>query len=242
MLKGLLLFLAGLLLGANVVYFLMTRQAAPERAHAAATPAADAPATAAPPAPASVRPASLPAETAGPRSAAPPASAPKTPSGSTPARNPAGATAPPRAPPPGALRVPVVGVRADQLSDTYHQTRGGSRIHEALDIMAPRGSPVVAAADGRVEKLFTSKAGGLTVYQFDPTRTRAYYYAHLDRYAPGLHEGQQLRRGDPVGTVGSTGNASEDAPHLHFAIFLLGPEKRWWEGTPVNPLPLLRAE
>ena len=239
MLKGLLLFLAGLLLGANVVYFLMTPQATPERAHAAATPAADAQAAAA--APESVRPASLPAETES-RSAAPPAHAPNTPPGSTSARNAAGATAPPPGPPAGALLVPVVGVRADQLSDTYHQTRGGSRIHEALDIMAPRGTPVVAAADGQVEKLFTSKAGGLTVYQFDPTRTRAYYYAHLDRYAPDLHEGRQLRRGDPIGSVGSTGNASEDAPHLHFAIFLLGPEKRWWEGTPVNPYPLLRTE
>ncbi|HEX2082357.1 MAG TPA: M23 family metallopeptidase, partial [Xanthomonadaceae bacterium] len=82
----------------------------------------------------------------------------------------------------------------------------------------------------------------LTVYQFDPSGTYAYYYAHLDAYAPGLREGQSLRRGDPIGTVGSTGNASADAPHLHFAIFLLGPEKRWWEGTPVNPYPLLRRE
>ena len=96
-----------------------------------------------------------------------------------------------------------------------------------------------AAADGTVEKLFTSDAGGLTIYQFEPSGRYAYYYAHLDRYAAGLDEGDTLRRGQVIGYVGSTGNASEDAPHLHFAIFLLGPEKRWWEGTAINPYPLL---
>jgi len=137
------------------------------------------------------------------------------------------------------LLLPVAGVRFDQLTDTYSQTRGGTRIHEALDIMAPRGTPVLAAVDGTVEKLFTSVPGGLTIYEFDPARTHAYYYAHLDRYAPGLVEGKALHRGDVIGYVGSTGNASPEAPHLHFAIFALGPEKRWWQGTPVNPYPLL---
>lgn len=112
-------------------------------------------------------------------------------------------------------------------------------MHDAIDIMAPRGTPVRAVADGTVEKLFTSEAGGLTLYQFEPTGRYAYYYAHLDRYAPGLAEGDTLRQGQLVGYVGSTGNASDDAPHLHFAIFLLGPEKRWWEGTAINPYPLL---
>ena len=115
----------------------------------------------------------------------------------------------------------------------------GGRPHEAIDILAPRGTPVLAAANGRVVKLFTSQQGGLTVYQFDPTVTWAYYYAHLDRYAPGLAEGMTLSRGDRVGDVGSTGNASPEAPHLHFAIFRLGPEKQWWKGQPVNPYPLL---
>jgi murein DD-endopeptidase MepM/ murein hydrolase activator NlpD len=137
--------------------------------------------------------------------------------------------------------MPVRGIRPEQIEDTYNQTRGGTRIHEALDIMAPRGTPVVAAVDGKVEKLFASDAGGLTVYQFDPSSTYAYYYAHLDSYAPSLREGMQLRRGDVIGTVGSTGNANPEAPHLHFAIFLLGPEKQWWKGTPVNPYPLLRG-
>ena len=97
----------------------------------------------------------------------------------------------------------------------------------------------MAVDDGKVVKLFTSKPGGLTVYQFDPGREVAYYYAHLDRYATGLAEGMDLKRGDLIGYVGSTGNANPATPHLHFAIFVLGPEKRWWQGTAVNPYPLL---
>ena len=140
---------------------------------------------------------------------------------------------------PTALLLPVQGVQASELIDTFNQTRGGTRIHEALDIMAPRGREVVAVADGKVVKLFNSKQGGLTVYQFDSTERYAYYYAHLDRYAAGLTEGKPIKRGELIGYVGSTGNASPDAPHLHFAIFELGPEKRWWEGRPINPYPLL---
>ncbi|MEP6768925.1 MAG: M23 family metallopeptidase [Acidobacteriota bacterium] len=140
----------------------------------------------------------------------------------------------------GRLLLPVHGARLAALKDNFSEMRGsGSRPHEAIDILAPRGTPVLAAATGTVVKLFTSQQGGLTVYQFDPTGTWAYYYAHLDRYAPGLAEGMTLSRGDRVGDVGSTGNASADAPHLHFAIFRLGPEKHWWKGEPVNPFPLL---
>jgi murein DD-endopeptidase MepM/ murein hydrolase activator NlpD len=137
------------------------------------------------------------------------------------------------------LVVPVEGVTKAQLLDTFNQPRGTERRHEALDILAPAGTPVLAAVDGRIEKLFTSAAGGLTIYQFDPQRERAYYYAHLQSYAPTLREGVEVRRGEIIGFVGSTGNADPAAPHLHFAIFALGPEKRWWEGTPVNPYPLL---
>ena len=137
------------------------------------------------------------------------------------------------------LLIPVSGVLARQLSDTFTQSRGAGRLHDALDIMAPRGTPVVAVADGRVAKLFNSKPGGLTVYQFDAEERLAYYYAHLDSYAPTLAEGQQLRRGDVIGYVGSTGNASPDGPHLHFAIFILGPDKKWWQGIAINPYPLL---
>jgi murein DD-endopeptidase MepM/ murein hydrolase activator NlpD len=141
--------------------------------------------------------------------------------------------------PPGKLLVPVEGIKASELTDTFEQPRGTQRRHEALDIMAPKGRRVLAAADGKVVKLFTSKPGGLTVYQFDPTGTYAYYYAHLDRYAEGLKEGAVLKRGDLVGYVGSTGNADPGAPHLHFALFALTPEKQWWKGTPVNPFPFM---
>ena len=136
------------------------------------------------------------------------------------------------------LLIPVVGVTRADLRDTFDERRGTSR-HEAIDIAAPRGTSVVAVGDGRVVKLFRSKPGGLTVYQFDPDETFCYYYAHLDRYADGLAEGTILKAGDPVGDVGSTGNAAPSAPHLHFAIFRLGPDRRWWEGTPINPYPFL---
>ena len=108
--------------------------------------------------------------------------------------------------------------------------------------MAPAGTPVLAVADGHVEKLFESDRGGLTLYQFEPTGRLAYYYAHLERYAPGIEEGGTLRRGQVIGHVGSSGNADPAAPHLHFAVFLLGPEKRWWEGEPIDPWPLFAAE
>lgn len=140
----------------------------------------------------------------------------------------------------GRLLLPVKGARIANLKDNFSEVRGsGNRSHEAIDILAPRGTPVLAAGNGTIVKLFTSQQGGLTVYQFDPSGTWAYYYAHLDRYAPGLSEGMTLSRGDRVGDVGSTGNASAEAPHLHFAIFRLGPEKQWWKGEPVNPYPLL---
>ncbi len=139
----------------------------------------------------------------------------------------------------GALLVPVLGVKALQLSDTFNETRGGKRIHEALDILAPRGTPVIAADDGRIVKLFTSIPGGLTIYQFDPSEKLAYYYAHLDGYAAGVTEGKQVKRGEVIGYVGTSGNANPATPHLHFAIFELGPEKRWWKGTAINPYPLL---
>jgi peptidoglycan LD-endopeptidase LytH len=136
------------------------------------------------------------------------------------------------------LAVPVAGVGPSDLVDNYEQSRGGRR-HEAIDIMAPRGTPVHAVDDGRIAKLFTSVPGGLTIYHFDPQETVAYYYAHLDRYAEGVHEGMQLKQGDLIGYVGSTGNASPSGPHLHFAVFRLGPERQWWRGEPVNPYPML---
>jgi murein DD-endopeptidase MepM/ murein hydrolase activator NlpD len=152
----------------------------------------------------------------------------------------AAGTAPSPAVPDGKLLVPVDAMPFSRLTDTFDQPRGTERHHEALDIMAPKGTKVVATADGRVAKLFTSKPGGLTVYQFDPTEKYAYYYAHLDRYADGLQEGAQIKRGDLIGYVGTTGNADPNAPHLHFAVFELTPEKQWWKGTPVDPYPLMK--
>jgi murein DD-endopeptidase MepM/ murein hydrolase activator NlpD len=137
------------------------------------------------------------------------------------------------------LLVPVEGIKAAQLSDNFDQPRGTERHHEALDIMAPTGTKVIAVADGKVVKLFNSKPGGLTVYQFDPTEKYAYYYAHLDRYADGLKEGAPIKRGELIGYVGSTGNANPAAPHLHFAVVALTPEKQWWKGTPINPFPMM---
>jgi murein DD-endopeptidase MepM/ murein hydrolase activator NlpD len=136
------------------------------------------------------------------------------------------------------LLIPVQGVAATTLTDDFNQARGGHR-HEAIDILAPHGTPVLAAAEGNVVKLFTSEQGGLTVYQFDDSRTYCFYYAHLDRYAAGLKEGTLLRKGDVLGYVGTTGDAPPDTPHLHFAISKLGPEKHWWEGTALDPYPFL---
>ncbi len=141
--------------------------------------------------------------------------------------------------PESTLLIPVSGVISSQLTDTFKDARGAGRVHDAIDIMAPKGTPVFAVADGSIVKLFNSKQGGLTLYQFDTAKLHAYYYAHLDSYATGIIEGKSVHRGDLIGTVGSTGNASPEAPHLHFAIFVLGPEKKWWQGTAINPFPLL---
>lgn len=139
------------------------------------------------------------------------------------------------------LLIPVQGKTRADLVDTFTDARSQGRLHDAIDIMAQAGTPVLAVADGQVEKLFTSERGGLTLYQFEPSGKYAYYYAHLERYAPGLAEKQSIKRGQVIGYVGSTGNANPSAPHLHFAIFVLGPERRWWEGTAINPYPLLSA-
>ena len=155
-------------------------------------------------------------------------------------------TAEPGTPPdlvlgPSGLAVPVQGVSTRELVDTFTQARaGGSRVHDAIDIMAPAGTPVIAAAEGTVEKLFFSRGGGgITVYVRSPDRRWVYYYAHLQEYAPGLAEGQRVERGQMLGRVGSTGNASPDGPHLHFAVQRTDPDDDWHGGTPVNPYPLL---
>jgi murein DD-endopeptidase MepM/ murein hydrolase activator NlpD len=138
-----------------------------------------------------------------------------------------------------ALVIPVAGMGAADLRDTYTEARTGGRVHDAIDIAAPRGTPAVAAVDGRLNKLHTSVAGGLMVYQGDASDRFVLMYGHLDRYADGLVEGAPLRRGQVIGYVGTTGNAPAGTPHLHFAIARGRPSAAWWRGTPVNPYPLL---
>lgn len=148
------------------------------------------------------------------------------------------------APPPDLTRrdfeVPVEGVKSDQLVRSFEDRRNGSRPHEAIDILAPRNTPVKAVEDGTIARLFESKAGGTTIYQFDPSEQYCYYYAHLERYAEGLHEGDKVRKGQVIGYVGTSGNAPKNTPHLHFAIFKLTDAKHWWEGTPIDPYDVLR--
>lgn len=224
--KTLLSFVAGAVCGGVIIFLVMSRHTIvdqPRRASSntvvakAAPSASSAPSPGAPSAPSKASPS--PANTVAKGDA---------PSGPLPQRVPG-----------GSLTIPVADFDASQLTDTFTQSRAAGRPHEAIDIMAPRGTPVIAVADGKVVKLFNSKPGGLTVYQFDVEGKLAYYYAHLDRYAPGLAEGQRLKRGELIGFVGSSGNADAAHPHLHFAIFELGPEKRWWEGRAINPYPLL---
>ena len=141
------------------------------------------------------------------------------------------------------LLVPVLNVRPSELSDTFSDERGGGeRLHEAIDIMAPEGTSVIAAAPGEIEKLFRSDAGGNTIYVRSRDGQTIHYYAHLSEYAPGLKEGQRIRRGQRLGTVGSSGNADPSAPHLHFAILRTSEDAEWWEpANAVNPYPLLTS-
>jgi murein DD-endopeptidase MepM/ murein hydrolase activator NlpD len=141
------------------------------------------------------------------------------------------------------LIVPVEGVSPGELADSFADERGGGgRVHEAIDIMAPAGTPVVAAAGGTVESLFRSDAGGNAIYVRSPDRRTVHYYAHLQSYAAALTEGQKVARGQRLGTVGSSGNAEQAAPHLHFAILRTSPDADWWDAAEaVNPYPLLRG-
>lgn len=222
-LRGALLFVLGVLVGANVVYFVLTRTPAATGIATTQTPRVDAAAA---------------DGTARASAVAPIETPPVPPSPASPPESPAALPATPTDAA-GSLLIPVQGIAAASLHDTFNDARSEGRRHDALDIMAPAGTPVLAVADGRIEKLFLSDRGGITLYQFNPARTRAYYYAHLQRYADGIAEGQALRRGQVLGYVGATGNADPSAPHLHFAVFALGPEARWWEGTALNPYPML---
>ena len=138
------------------------------------------------------------------------------------------------------LIIPVAGVKPEQLIDTYDDARSEGRLHDAIDIMAPAGTPVLAAADGRILKLFQSERGGITIYQLGPNQELIFYYAHLAGYAPSVFEGKDVRQGEVIGYVGDTGNAGPGNYHLHFSIAVVSDPKRYWEGTNINPYPLLR--
>jgi murein DD-endopeptidase MepM/ murein hydrolase activator NlpD len=143
---------------------------------------------------------------------------------------------------PSGLAIPVIGIKPNQLEDTFDDARSAGRRHDTIDIMAGEGTPVIAATDGTIEKLFNSVRGGMTIYERSPDQKWQYYYAHLSAYAPELAEGQQVKRGQVIGRVGHTGDASAAGPHLHFAINSMGPGERWWQGTPINPYPLLAGK
>ena len=137
------------------------------------------------------------------------------------------------------LIIPVAGVKSEQLIDTFADARSEGRLHDAIDIMAPAGTPVLAAANGRIVKLFQSERGGITIYQLGPNQEVIFYYAHLAGYAPGLAEGKEVRQGEVIAYVGDTGNAGPGNYHLHFSIAVVSDPKRYWEGTNINPYPLL---
>ena len=144
--------------------------------------------------------------------------------------------------PPPKIGSPLDSLKTTELHDSFNEIHHGHR-HEAIDIMRPRGTPIRAVTDGTIRKIFISRGGGLTVYEFDRERVYCYYYAHLDRYTDELREGLAVTRGDVIGYVGTTGDAAPDAPQLHFAIFKLGPDKNWWKGEAIDPYPILmRAE
>jgi len=136
------------------------------------------------------------------------------------------------------LIVPVAGVAVSQLQDSFDEGRDEGRVHRALDILAPRGTPVLSADDGRILRVRPNKLGGNTVYATDPQGRVVYYYAHLDAYQPGLTEGATIARGDVLGIVGTTGNAPKDTPHLHFQVMRMPADGKYWDGEAINPYPL----
>ncbi|MEQ8034372.1 M23 family metallopeptidase [Xanthomonas sp. WHRI 6106] len=228
--KLLMILIAGVAIGAGGYWWL--ERSAPEAQ--VPSPASAAPAVAAPSTATAAVSKAAPAPAPTVAAAAEPVSAAPAPAASAPTADASAAGS--------GLLIPVQGIGRDQLQDTFTDARSEGRVHDAIDILAPSGTPVLAVADGTVEKLFNSERGGLTVYQFAPGGTYCYYYAHLERYADGLAETQSIQRGQVIGYVGSTGNANPAAPHLHFEIHRLGPEKQWWKGDVLNPYPILHGD
>jgi murein DD-endopeptidase MepM/ murein hydrolase activator NlpD len=138
------------------------------------------------------------------------------------------------------LIIPVAGIQSKDLRDTFNDARSEGRVHNAIDIMAPRGALVVAATDGKLVKFFDSEKGGITIYQMGTDQKTIYYYGHLDRRAENLREGDFVKQGTLLGYVGDTGNSGAGNYHLHFSIWTVDDPKRYWEGTNINPYPLLK--
>ncbi|HKD11438.1 MAG TPA: M23 family metallopeptidase [Thermoanaerobaculia bacterium] len=231
--RGAFLFLAGFLVGGLFVYYLLWRTGGLTTGHPLTLTSREvADRVVATPAPPPTIPFPTPTESA-PRPT-PDAAAAVTPAAATTPSLSAFSLAG------EVLAMPVEGAGRRDLHDSFSESRDGRR-HEAIDILAPRGTPVNAAVDGSIAKLFSSVRGGLTIYEFDRTSNYCYYYAHLDRYAEGLHDGQLVRRGQLIGYVGTTGDAPPQTPHLHFSILKLGPDHRWWEGVAIDPYPALLA-
>lgn len=137
------------------------------------------------------------------------------------------------------LQLPVAGVSPASLEDSFDQPRDGERRHNAIDIMAPRGTPILSADDGLVLRLSNNALGGTSLFTVDPEGRVVYYYAHLDRYHDGIVAGKQLAKGDTLGFVGTTGNAPKNLPHLHFQIMQMPADRKYWSGEPIDPFPLL---
>ncbi|HVG28601.1 MAG TPA: peptidoglycan DD-metalloendopeptidase family protein [Pyrinomonadaceae bacterium] len=240
-----ILFLVVLALVAALVWALQTKYGATP-----VTPITQPPPTVEPTATPTHSPSPSPSPSTSPTLEASPGVSPSISPGVSPSPNASPAASPPPQVTPSAaggspsdsntqLLIPVAGVRAEQLSDTYTQSRSEGRVHNAIDIMAAKGTPVVAAADGTIVRLFQSDKGGITLYVRGTDERTIYYYAHLDRYAEGIAENKFVRRGDVIAYVGDTGNAGAGNFHLHFEISLTADPKRVWGGAPVNPYPLL---
>lgn len=169
-----------------------------------------------------------------------PGASPLVPTPAPPALNPSPPSQAEEGAAPNNLIIPVAGVRPDQLRDTFSESRSEGRVHDAIDIIAPKGTPVLAAADGTILKLFQSVPGGTTIYQLSTDNKLVYYYAHLDRYAEGLAEGHFAKQGETIAYVGDSGNAGAGNYHLHFSIAIISDPKHYWQGTNINPYPLLK--
>lgn len=135
--------------------------------------------------------------------------------------------------------VPVAGADMTRVEDSFNEPRDGDRVHRAIDILAPRGTPIVSADDGRIVRMTTSTLGGISMYTVDPETRIVYYYAHMDRYNDAMAPGKTISKGDTLGFVGTTGNAPKNTPHLHFQVMRWPADGKYWNGDPIDPFSLL---